>query len=174
MSRSWIIGGVAAVALVAVLAGSSAYAFSERGQSDDHAAEVALERRADPEGHDQGADNLQEQEQENENPVDMAAIIGDAFDADPAAVTALHAQGIGFGAIFKLYAIADAKGMTVDQLLATVAVDATTGERNFAFGQMKKSLTEGEAAALHDGPKNLGQVVSASRRAQHGSDAPED
>jgi hypothetical protein len=159
------------VALVAVLAGGSAFAFSERGRSEDHAAEVALERRADPEGHDQGANNLQEQERENENPVDMAAIIGEAFDADPAEVTALHAQGIGFGAIFKLYAIAAAKGMSVDQLLATVAVDATTGERNFAFGQMKKSLTEAEATALQDGPKNLGQIVSASRRTQHANTA---
>jgi hypothetical protein len=84
----------------------------------------------------------------------------------------LHAQGIGFGAIFKLYAIATAKGVTVDQLLATVPVDATTGKRNFAFGQMKKSLTEAEAAKLQDGPKNLGQVVSASRRAQPASTAP--
>jgi len=172
VNKSIIRLAAAALAIVAVLAGGSAYAFSDRGQSDDHAAEVALERRADPADLPAG-NNLQEQEGGgDDNPVDMAAVIADAFSANSGDVTALHAQGIGFGAIFKLYAIAAAKGMTVDQLLATVAIDPATGEHNFAFGQMKKSLSDSEAAALHDGPKNLGQMVSASRRAQHAADTP--
>lgn len=166
------VSGVAALALVAVLAGSSAYAFSERGRSGDHGAEVALERRADPGDQAHGANNLQEQEQESESPVDMGAIIGEAFGADPAEVMALHAQGIGFGAIFKLYAIAAAKGTTVDALLATIPADPVSGERDFAFGRLKKSLSDAETAALRDAPKNLGQIVSASRRAQHAPETP--
>jgi hypothetical protein len=171
MNKHWLIGTVAAAFAIAVLAGGSAYAFSERGQSDEYAAEVALERRADPDDLPAG-DNVQEQEQEGDNAVDMPEIIADAFGPSPDDVAALRAQGIGFGAIFKLYAIAEAKGITVDELLASVPVDAATGEHDFAFGQMKKSLSDSEAAALHDGPKNLGQIVSASRRPPHAGNTP--
>ncbi|MEX2226732.1 MAG: hypothetical protein WEB52_09820 [Dehalococcoidia bacterium] len=174
MTKGWIIGsGVAALALVAMLAGGSAYAFSDRGRSDEHAAAVALERRSDAADHETAvSSNLQEQQEDGETPVDMAAIIAEAYGVQPDEVTALHARGIGLGAIFKLYAIAGAKAMTVEQLLATIPVDATTGEHNFAFGQLKKSLSAAEAATLSDGPKNLGQTVSASRRSQHAADAP--
>jgi hypothetical protein len=88
----------------------------------------------------------------------IAEAIAEEFDTTPEAVLALHDQGIGFGAIFKLYLIARAKGITVEELLAQTNEDGG----GFAFGKLKKSLTEDEMAIFEDGPKNLGELVSGS------------
>jgi hypothetical protein len=73
-------------------------------------------------------------------------------------VLTLHDEGIGFGALFKLYSIARAKGMTIEELLAQIEEDGG----GFAFGKLKKSLTDEETAIFEDGPKNLGELVSSS------------
>jgi len=73
-------------------------------------------------------------------------------------VLALHDDGIGFGALFKLYLIARAKGITVYELIAQIEEDGG----GFAFGKLKKSLTEDEMAIFEDGPNNLGELVSGS------------
>jgi hypothetical protein len=96
----------------------------------------------------------------------IAEVLAEEFDTTPEAVLALHDQGIGFGALFKLYSIARAKGITIEQLLAEI--EASGG--GFAFGKLKKSLTEEEKAILEDGPKNLGELVSGSN---HDDDADE-
>ena len=96
----------------------------------------------------------------------IAEVIAEEFDTTPEAVLALHDQGIGFGALFKLYSIARAKGITIEQLLAEI--EASGG--GFAFGKLKKSLTDEEKAILEDGPKNLGELVSGSN---HDDDAEE-
>lgn len=80
-------------------------------------------------------------------------------------VLALHEQGIGFGAIFKLYALAAAMGTSVDDLLATIATDGDGGYE-FGFGELRKALTEEQQEVLESGPKNLGQLISASHRAE--------
>ena len=90
----------------------------------------------------------------------IAGLIADAFDAEEADVLALHEQGIGFGALFKLYALSQATGVSVQDLLAAIATDAE-GEFEFAFGKRFNDLTEEQQAVLESGPKNLGQLVSA-------------
>jgi len=87
----------------------------------------------------------------------------------PQAVMALHDEGMGFGAIFKLYSIARAKGITVNELLASIEENGG----GFAFGKLMKSLTDEEMAVLEDGPKNLGELVSAASKGS-GEDEPEE
>ena len=90
------------------------------------------------------------------------AIAGvEAFETTPEDVLALHDQGIGFGAIFKLHALASAMGMSVEDLLATIDKNED-GEYEFAFGKLWQSLDQTQAASLSDMPKNLGQLVSGA------------
>jgi hypothetical protein len=99
----------------------------------------------------------------------IAEVLAEEFDTTPEAVLALHDQGIGFGALFKLYSIARAKGITIEALLAEI--EASGG--GFAFGKLKKSLTEEEKTILENGPKNLGELVSGSNHDDSGDEAPE-
>src|SRR3990170_2089062 len=104
----------------------------------------------------------------------VAQAIADAFDdVSQEDVLALHEEGIGFGAIFKLYLLAAAGGTTVDDLLATMDADAD-GEFEFAFGKRFKDLTEEQRAVLESGPKNLGQLVSASNHPDEDGEADAD
>jgi hypothetical protein len=89
----------------------------------------------------------------------IAQVIADEFGASQEDVLALHEQGIGFGALFKLYALAAVmEDTTVQDLLVTDG----DGEYEFGFGELRKSLTPEQLADLESGPKNLGQIVSAS------------
>jgi len=98
----------------------------------------------------------------------VAEVIGDAFGASQEEVLALHEQGIGFGALFKLYALAQATGVSVQDLLASI------GEDGYAFGKRFKELTEEQQAVLESGPKNLGQLVSASNHPDEDGEADAD
>jgi hypothetical protein len=95
----------------------------------------------------------------------IAGLIEGAFDAEEGSAWALHEdEGIGFGALFKLYALAAVmEGTTVQDLLAAAQTDGDDGY-DFDFGELRKSLTEDQLADLESGPKNLGQIVSASHR----------
>jgi hypothetical protein len=93
----------------------------------------------------------------------VAQAIADEFGVSKDEVLARHQQGIGFGALFKLYKLARAKGISVDDLLATIPTNAN-GEREFGFGQLRKSLTAEQLAAFNSGPKNLGQLVSGKSK----------
>jgi len=111
---------------------------------------------------DEGEDaDVQEEGETGAGAEQVAQAIADAFGAGQGEVVALHEQGIGFGALFKLYAIAAAKGITVEELLASIPT-GEGGEPAFGFGQLIDGLTDDEMAALEAGPKNLGQLVSAS------------
>ena len=102
----------------------------------------------------------------------IARLIADAFGAEEADVLALHEeQGIGFGALFKLYALAQATGTTVQDLLASMDAD---GGQGYAFGKRFKALTEEQRAILESGPKNLGQLVSASNHPDEDGEADAD
>ena len=104
----------------------------------------------------------------------VAQAIADAFDdVSQEDVLALHEEGIGFGAIFKLYAIAEATGVSVQELLASMDADAD-GEFEFAFGKRFKDLTEEQRTVLESGPKNLGQLVSASNHPDEDGEADAD
>ena len=99
----------------------------------------------------------------------VAQAIADAFDGVAQEdVLALHEQGIGFGALFKLYALAQATGVSVQDLLASI------GEDGYAFGKRFKELTEEQQAVLESGPKNLGQLVSASNHPDEDGEADAD
>jgi len=95
----------------------------------------------------------------------IATAIADEFGVTPEEVLAQHDEGIGFGALFKLYQLALAQGMTVEELLATIPT-GEDGEPAFGFGQLRKALTEEEQAVLEDGPKNLGELVSGASKDQ--------
>ncbi len=68
---------------------------------------------------------------------------------------------VGWGAMFKLMAFADAKGLTVEELLAAVPI--VDGEYEFSFGQMRKSLSDDELDHLGDGARNFGQLMRAEK-----------
>src|SRR3972149_2317251 len=85
----------------------------------------------------------------------VAGVIADAFGADQGEVLALHEQGIGFGALFKLYQLSQATGVSVDDLLASIDADADGGQ-GYAFGKRFHDLTEEQQAGLGSGPQNLG------------------
>ena len=93
----------------------------------------------------------------------VAQAIADEFGVSKDEVLARHQQGIGFGALFKLYKLARTKGISVDDLLATIPTGAN-GEREFGFGQLRKSLTAEQRAAFNSGAKNLGQLVSGKNK----------
>ena len=100
--------------------------------------------------------NVQGESETGAGAEQVAQAIADEFGAGQEEVLALHEQGIGFGALFKLYALARATGTTVDDLLASIGSDG------YAFGKRFNELTEEQQAVLESGPKNLGQLVSAS------------
>ena len=93
----------------------------------------------------------------------VAQAIADQFGVSKEDVLARHQQGIGFGALFKLYKLAHAKGISVDDLLVSIPTGAN-GEREFGFGQLRKSLTAEQLAAFNSGAKNLGQLVSGKSK----------
>ncbi len=94
---------------------------------------------------------------------DIAQVIADAFGSSQEEVLAMHDEGIGFGAMFKLRALAAAMGMSVDELLSTIPTDGDGGYE-FGFGELRKALTDDEQAVYESGPKNLGKLVSDSKR----------
>jgi hypothetical protein len=111
-----------------------------------------------------GPRSLQAQEGEDTQGANkVAQAIADEFGVTKEEVLARHNEGIGFGALFKLYKLARAQGISVDELLATIPVDEN-GEREFRFGQLRKALTEDQRALYESGPKNLGKLVSAASK----------
>ncbi len=85
-----------------------------------------------------------------------AASISATFDIDSDTALALHRDGIGWGAMVKLLAIAEVSGVSVDQLLANV--DKVDGEYEFDFGSMRAGLTASQQEELASMPKGIGQL----------------
>ena len=169
-----------ALGVVSILAVSGVSALAMGGAPDDIAGGISSGDEADDEDDGDAPQDVDD-EDDGDTPQDVddeddgeeaedgqgaekvAQAIADEFEVTPDEVMALHDDGIGFGAIFKLYAIASAMGMSVDDLLATIGTDAE-GDHEFAFGQLMKSLTEEQLAAMEEGPKNLGQLVSKANK----------
>jgi hypothetical protein len=150
-------GEMVAISIVDACLGAESVG-DEPAQSGSDGSDSADSADEDDDGDDDGDDTGSAGNQK------IAEAIADEFDTTPGEVLALHDQGIGFGAIFKLYLIARANDMTVDELLADIDEDGG----GFAFGKLKKSLTEEEMAVFEDGPKNLGQLVSGSNHDDNG------
>src|SRR5438093_803015 len=152
-------GGVAAlIAASSVLAAGGSVPIVHRSPS-------AIEQTSSGNGE---ALSAQEQEtgdgaEDGQGSDKIAQAIAGEFGVSKEEVLARHQQGIGFGALFKLYKLARAKGVSVDDLLATIAT-GPNGEREFGFGQLRKSLTAEQRAAFNSGAKNLGQLVSGKNK----------
>jgi len=118
-------------------------------------------------GGSRDSQSLQVNEGEDRQDADkVAQAIADEFGVSKEEVLRHHDEGIGFGALFKLYKFARAQSISIDELLATIPVNEN-GEREFRFGQLRKALTEDQRALYETGPKNLGKLVSASIKKQH-------
>ena len=128
---------------------------------------------AEDEDEDEGDDaNVQEESETGAGAEQVAQVIADEFGATQEEVLALHDDGIGFGALFKLYQLSQATGVGVDELLASI--QSGEGGDGYAFGKWFKSLTEEQQAVLYSGPKNLGELVSASHHPDGEGDAAAD
>jgi hypothetical protein len=68
-------------------------------------------------------------------------------------IEAIHAGGVGWGALFKVCQLSIATGEPVEDILDDAA------ENGFAFGNRFRSLTDEQEAALDDLPKNLGHAM---------------
>ena len=114
-------------------------------------------------------DGVDEQEADEGNDGDgaerIAGLIEEAFEAEDGSVAALHEQGIGYGALFKLHLLAAAADQSVDDLLAT-ATNSDDGH-GFAFGKLFKEMADELSALSTEGnetPKSLGKLVSSAHQ----------
>jgi len=164
MGRKFLAAVVLLMAVVALAVGSVS-AFVDAGSTNSITTPVVGSEEAD--GLAVEAHDVDEQEADEGNDGDgaerIAGLIEEAFGAEAGSVSALHEQGIGFGALFKLYLLAAATDMSVDELLAT-ATNADDGH-GFAFGRLFREMAD-EVSALsaeEDGtPRNLGKLVSSA------------
>ncbi len=126
---------------------------------------AAVLTEAPPEDDRDAESNSEEAPDERDDA--KAALIADAFGMDLESVLALRAEDIGYGALFKLAAFASAQGVTIEELAASAPRDE---DGDIAFGELKKTLTEEQLAALAAGPKTFGQLVSSAKKAEHAAD----
>jgi len=145
------------------------------GHGVDHGVATGLQG-------DGGSNVVQTEDNDNGNDGEgaqhIAQVIAETFggvltaEADGVSqegVLALHDQGIGFGAIFKLYLLAAAGDATAAEILSTGEVP----EDGFAFGERFKEMADqvSELSAGEDGvPKNLGQAKKGSQVTALGAD----
>lgn len=152
------------VLALAVTAVGSYSAFAGDGSVSIREASVADSQRTN-DGTNSPSVQQQEGAEDAQGADKVAQAIADEFGVTKDEVLARHNEGIGFGALFKLYKLARAKGISIDDLLASIPTDAN-GERAFGFGQLRKALTAEQRAAYEAGPKNLGKLVSGSSKKQ--------
>ncbi len=159
MKRTLFLSVLVAGAALALAAGS---VLADKG-GPEHGTEHGVATGLQEEGGGDGVD-AQNNGDDSEGAGHIAEVIATSFDADEGDVMTLHEEGIGFGAIFKLYLLAAAADTSVEELLATIEAN---GDGGFAFGKLFKELTD-EVSVLTDGedglPKNLGKAVSGSKK----------
>ena len=85
-----------------------------------------------------------------------AESVSEVFDIDPDTALALHQDGVGWGALVKLLAIAEVKGVSIEQLLADI--EKVDGEYEFDFGSMRAALTPAQQEELAGKPKGVGHL----------------
>ena len=88
----------------------------------------------------------------------IAQAIADAFSTEGEEILledvfALREEGIGFGALFQLYALAAAMDMSVEEVLAL-------RQDGMGFGELRNDLTDQQVLDMEALPKNLGRIVS--------------
>ena len=171
---SALVAGVAlalAAGSYSVLAGTDAVtevAGVVMGVEDPDDGDAATANNVDGDGVNAQNDNGDNGEGARRNALAIAETFGGGVTAEATGlsqedVLALHEEGIGFGALYKLYLLAAANSTSVDALLDTIPTNAD-GKYQFAFGKMFKEATT-EVSALSAGedgvPKNLGQAKKA-------------
>ena len=104
--------------------------------------------------HDSEGDESAEDEASEPAEDDKAQLIADAFGVPVDDVIALRADGIGWGAMFRLASLAYASSVTIDELLES---NDSTG---LALGKLRKMLDADQLEALEKGPRNFGHLVS--------------
>jgi hypothetical protein len=135
--RKWVVVGSAVVAL---LIAAAAWAISNPVIASNTTSGTAGEESAGPgRGQSRHADS-----------------VAAAFGIDAEKALALHEDGVGWGAMVKLLAIAEVKGVSVDQLLA--GVSKVDGEYEFDFGQLRAGLTAEQQEQLDLMPRGLGHL----------------
>ena len=154
-----------------VLAGTDAVAgvaSAVVGSDDPDDGDAFTANDVDGDDVDAQNDNGDNGEGARRNALAIAETFGGGVTAEATGVSqqdvlALHEEGIGFGALYKLYLLAAANSTSVDALLDTIPTNAD-GKYQFAFGKMFKEATT-EVSALSAGedgvPKNLGQAKKA-------------
>jgi hypothetical protein len=144
--------GIAAALIVA----SSAYAFLAPDNGRDSVAQTY--RAIQPSKASQGQANQSAAMAEplGKGAQRNAQAIATQFNMSPQDVVALHDGGFGFGAIVKLLVLAKAKGMSVNNLAASLP--RVNGEPQANFGELFKNLSPEEKARIESLPKNLGQI----------------
>jgi hypothetical protein len=85
-----------------------------------------------------------------------AASVSAVFGIEPDTALALHQDGVGWGALVKLLAIAEVKGVSIEQLLADI--EKVDGEYVFDFGSMRGALTAAQQEELAGMPKGVGHL----------------
>ncbi len=98
----------------------------------------------------------------------IAQVIADAFTMEGEEilfedVLALREEGIGFGALFQLYALAAAMDISVEEVLAL-------RQEGMGFGELRNDLDADQLEILESLPKNLGRIVSDNKPAGNGTD----
>lgn len=89
-----------------------------------------------------------------------AELLADFSETATTSVVDLRTSGIGWGALFKIYKLAAAMGVDASSLVGAIGPD---GE--FAFGELKKALTDEQRAAFDALPKNFGTLVASAVKA---------
>lgn len=103
---------------------------------------------------------------ESGDPNKAAQAIADTFGVPVEEVMELHDQGIGFGALFKLYKLALARGVDIHDLVDEFEEDGG----GWSFGKRFGELTEEEWANCEGLPKNLGQAISGHADEEEGDE----
>jgi len=109
--------------------------------------------------------------------VEMLAdfIAGDSAEADggtaladaSTAVADFRISGMGWGALFKIYALAAVLEVPASDLLGAIGSD---GDFEFSFGELKNGLTEDQRAAFDEMPKNFGTLMADAMRTDKATD----
>lgn len=113
---------------------------------------------------DLSVDEALESDESLEDPASAetkAMLIADAFDMDPADVTALREEGHGWGALFRLASFATAAGVSVQELVG----GDDSASQGLGLGKLRKMLTAEQLAELEKGPRNFGHLVSGKSEA---------
>ena len=153
---NWRIPTLVVGVLLAISATFVVFAGPGDGSDDSSAAMEELAAPGDVSASQQG-DGDHGQEAIAQAIAEAFIIEGEAVLVDD--VLALREEGIGFGALFQLYALAEAMDTSVEEVLAL-------RQQGMGFGELRNALDPDQLAILEALPKNLGRIVSGVNKAE--------